>query len=754
VHAEVIARALQLLAADPLRPVGSIAQELGVQPSTLNLHIGRGNGCRQLDKLVDFPDYAAHADSIQASLHTLGHTDQVQALLAAASRGTKRARPDEGSSSGLGAAGTSGKGQTVGAERVFDVMKERLATGKSVRGMERWTRATAWEKDKLGTTLARFPDYPEWRARIEPLAKQLGLIAAHEKLEEPVVVTRFDAHALVAALRLIEQRQRATAEGRLDDPSLKQALYTGVGIPKSLLAAWVTADGSLRRPVTAVARLPGYAQERDEICRLLTELGHANAANALPEEAGTRRPVGASAIAQALAKIAENPQRTRNEIALEVGLSLPTLIPYVGTEGANVEKIAALPDYAAHVDSIRESLKLMGRQDQAAALPQPRQITVPTEDSTSLRMPAQQLVDRANSRLDKIVAVAELLRQDPPMPMVAATESVGVSKRVVRALLDERGAIRDRPSIEQALVGIDDTASRRLDKLLARLAERLDPAPSATGDEPALKRLVLKGGGPTAPDRLLLVDPKTVDPGPNTRNRKEAIYAQNPSLVREPRSYANDRQRQPLRWLSTMLKQQFPRTLEIQCYYDRSKRAIVVSGNAAQVNGQIRQFVASGGMQRMLAEAPPQNLPADAPRTERHRAKLLDRLNPAADPHPTPNSDEIFAAMAEGRFLVPEGRTYSTDMHAERRINDYLQTRMDRTQLAGTMRPCGTCADDIGAEPAEHRGPFWLSKAGRADVVGDTDIERQAHSGFGTSITRARDGRLTFNHDTDSDSDA
>jgi len=675
-HAGLIAQALQMLAADPLRGVGPTARDLNVQQATMSLHIGPGGVCRQLDKLMEFPDYADHAESIRTSLRRLGHADQAEELLDA-SRGSKRLRPPGNSSAAA---------------------RETTATAR-------------------GT---------------------------------------FSAQTLVSALSVIRRRQLATAEGRLDDPSLTQALHTSVGVAKGSLTNWVFSDGKLKKPATAIANMPGYAQERDEIRRLLVELGHAEAAQALPDGPVGRQQLGAKTIALALEMMAENPQRQRGEIALQVGVTLPTLLPYIGTKDANLEKIAALPGYATHVDSIRQSLQRMGRQDQAALLPRP-QMTAPVEGSTSTGMSAQQLVDRANATLDKVVAVAELLRQDRPMTMWAATDSVGASKRVIRALLDERGAVRDRRDIEPALTDIDAAASRSLDTLLARLSERLDPTQPAAADEPPLKRLLLRAAG-TASDRVLLVDRQTMDPGAGTRGRREAIYSQNPSLVHEPRSYAHDRQRQPLRWLSTMLRQQFPRTMEIQCYYDRAQRAIVVSGNATQVNVQIRDFVASGGMQRMLAEEAPQTLPSDAGRAERHRAKLLGRLNPGADPHPTPGSDEIFAAMAEGRFVVPMNSFRDTgtsvDVHAERRIADHLRAPVDRTQLAGTMRPCGTCADQIGAEPAEHRGPFWLSKAGRAGIDGDADIDRQARSGFGTSVTRARDGRLTFSHDTDSDSDA
>lgn len=394
-------------------------------------------------------------------------------------------------------------------------------------------------------------------------------------------------------------------------------------------------------------------------------------------------------------------------------MSKETLAVFIGPNGADVAKIARLCDDSEHFEAIRQALHRMGRSDQANQLPVPVQVPTTmataglagpsTEAGTSaaVLLSAQEFVHRADSTVNKIVAVAELLREDPTMSMLAATQSEGASKRVIRALLDERGALRDRRDIEQMLRDVDPVTSQAIDKLVARLAERLDSAakaPHQPQDEPPLKRLVLEGAG-LAPDRVLLVDRNTMDPGRDTRDRKQAIYSQNRSLVREPRSYEIDRQRQPLRWLSTMPKARFDRAMEVQCYYDAPSRSIVISANALQANAEIDRFIKSGGLGHMLAERAPR--PVDnTQRAERRSAKLLTRLDPAADPPPTQNADEI------------------------------------------------------GAGPDEHRGPFWMSGASRAGTVSNADIDRQARAGVGTSITLARDGRLTFGHDTDSDSDA
>ena len=97
------------------------------------------------------------------------------------------------------------------------------------------------------------------------------------------------------------------------------------------------------------------------------------------------------------------------------------------------------------------------------------------------------------------------------------------------------------------------------------------------------------------------------------------------------------------------------------------------------------------------------------------------------------------------------------DLHAERRIKDFLRTKMrssiDPANLAGTARPCGTCSDEIGADRNAHRGPFWTSGAATAGIDVEASIERHVREGMGTSSTRTPRG-TTFAHDTNSDSEA
>ena len=762
--AALIAAALKMLADDPMRPLVSIGADLDT--SAMTHYLAPGGALRLMDSVRAFPDFEAHTEAICASLRRLGHGEQADTLKA------------------LGpATGTGRERQTLSAQRVHELLADRLA-GKPVsdKTLARWQTPNAWPREDLATRLSKLPDYADWRARIEAQLRQLGVIGKDERLPEPAAARSvFDAHMLVAVLHVIQQRAQAKAEGRLDDPSLKGALYDIADVKQEHMLAWIAADGSLRKPVANVSRLPGYMDERDEIVRLLGELGHAETAAAMPLEPTRAQEIGAGTIAQFLAKIAANPKAPRGATALSVGVTATSLATHItpGNRLKHLDKVADMPGYAEHVQALGNALRALGHADQAALLPAPPQAPAAPEDSAPAKLGAMadDFLHRVGNHLHQVAEVARRMRdeQQANVAMFAVAQETGVSRAWVRALLDERGAIREQPVIEQMLDGVDTHASARLGRLLERLRgqiEGADHAPSSSAGpanastrpgagsiaahgRPTMKPLHMPGAR-FAPDRMLVVKSNTVDPGPNVDKRLATIYRANRELVHPPRSYEPDRQRQPLRWLSTMLRQRFPKSVEVQCYFDASRRSIVVSSNVSTVNESIRRFLASAEFERLLAKPAPPHVD-NQDRLARHEAKLLRRMDPASDPHVGEASDAVLAAIAERRFQVPS-RTYPVDLHAERRINDHMvsesSTRVETEQLAGTMRPCSSCADDLEAKPEVHRGPAWLSRAGRMGFDRDENVDRQVQAGIGTSITRSRKERLTFEHDTDSDSDA
>jgi len=181
-----------------------------------------------------------------------------------------------------------------------------------------------------------------------------------------------------------------------------------------------------------------------------------------------------------------------------------------------------------------------------------------------------------------------------------------------------------------------------------------------------------------------------------------------------------------------------------------------------RINNQLESFLKSGGLEPLLSDAGrPEAATSPAGRQERHIQKLATRMDPASDPHPDTPAEDILAAIAERRFAVPT-RNYrskgnAVELHAERRIANHLALEslapLDTSRLAGTMRPCGVCADEIGAGPEVHRGPDWLSRAATFGVDAEDLLARNIREGVATSVSRTRDGRVTFDLDTDSDSD-
>lgn len=791
VTAELIAKVLGLLAANPNSSLRGISNDLGVAYKNMWKHIQpnpRG-ALKKPEVLMAFADYAHHAASIERSLKQLGHPAP--------------------SATAAGEASNRNERQPFTAERIHLGLVNKIATGKHMdsASMDRWARATSWKARNLAKHLAQMPDYPDYRDRIESSLKKLEILGPQEALPEPAKTTRdssFDAPMLVAALRLTLEREKAKAKN-VRNTLLTRPLHEALDIKRSTLNGWIKAGGRLRKPAGSVSRLRGYEAVHGEIRQLLKELGQHDIAAQLPEVAVRRQEMRTEFIARALAMIAEVPTRQLTVIAPQVGIDRTTLTEYLGTDATSLQfdKIAALADYGAHVDSIRDSLQRLGRQDVAAALRAPAsQVVLPSTQGVQARIPVQNFMSQAETQLPQVMAVARMMRDNPTVTLETALSLVDVSKPVVRLLLDERGGVRHSRGVLQHFEDADGEALARLSQLLDRIARQLGPAtdmPSSNKrpmkalrlrsffrrpvrTEAAEDRTEEKPGAGTrkrprgvdaqdkgffqASDRMLIVDHDTAEPVAGARNQLQRIYAKNASRVHGPRSHAPNRPRQVLRWLSTVLKaqKQFRDGLEIQCCYEPTHGVVVVSSNSLDVNSRLKDFLTSGGLAALLNEqvptaaAPDGRFVVQAPRKDRHREKLSTRMAPAADPHPTLESDALFAAIAEGRFRVPLSEDDDSKfLHAERRILNYVHEELgaplNLDLLAGTMRPCGTCANELRTGPGHHRGPFWMSKASRGGLKGHDDIDRQVREGTGTSVTLSRGGRLTFDHDTDSDSD-
>ena len=290
-----------------------------------------------------------------------------------------------------------------------------------------------------------------------------------------------------------------------------------------------------------------------------------------------------------------------------------------------------------------------------------------------------------------------------------------------------------------------------------------------------MKAIAVRRRNPRRPNAvmMLVVRGWTIDPGPEDQNRMEQIYAQNPELVREPRSFRGDRLRQALRWLSMVSAPVVQRGTEIQCYYEDVLDAIIVSSNSKRDNGRINAFLSGSGLEEALSRLPESEMtdviapvegqdPVNERRLRRHEHKLVKRLDPSRNPHAGSMADPVLAAIRNRRFVVPTRRYRldgkEIDLHAERRIRDYLDENdlpaLRHSQLAGIKRTCMLCAHATGSQPCHHRGPAFSGASAEYELDMDDIVVRNVRDGIGTSVTRTRHGTLTFAHDTDSDSDA
>jgi hypothetical protein len=558
-----------------------------------------------------------------------------------------------------------------------------------------------------------------------------------------------DARLLKQALQALVAHRESTG-GR--GPGLTQAALAGMlsrhGSQVSLwtLADWLSADGRPKRAPSAVANLPGFAQEGDAILEALSALGHHDLAADLVDAApGAPKEVRARDVVTALQALAESPSQGLPKACLDLGFSvaISKYFTSAGRPRTNVETVAALPDFAEHRDALVAALVALGHEADAAALPAPS-------------MPLREAHDQLSRGFDAVVQAVTAMRSQPSLSLVDAARAAGISPQLLGVLAGPDGSLRERASIDDRITGDHGLIRPALSAMLDRLEITLAAGPSQAPPSAPLKVIRLEGGG-RAPDRSLIVHTDSLDVGPNITGRLRQLFKPDPSAVRGPRSYAEERPRQALRWLATVLKRQFPLGVEFQCYFHRATRQIVVSSNVDEVNDGARDFLQGGGLEALLADVEP-DAAAQPTREDRHRARLSRAMGDMSLQDAA--LEDVLAAMAERRFQVP-ARRYSISqktfqLHAERRIKDFVQMldpRFEPQELAGTMRPCGTCADEVGLPHEATRGPFWHSRNAQVGTDTVAIIERNIAAGIRTSITKTRANKLSFDVNTDSDSD-
>jgi hypothetical protein len=506
-----------------------------------------------------------------------------------------------------------------------------------------------------------------------------------------------------------------------------------------VLRVWFKPDGSVKTSSLPVwGKLRGFSEHRDQIHDLLMQLGQQEAADELPQL------TSAALIARMLEVKLE--ARQANEFLSTGDLARKAKTHYirasrsVGEDGAlliNGELLRHYPDYEEHREEIARLLDGLGHAPQAKSLPRP-----PSASDTVLR--------EISDNLYLLDAALRIQRSEPRLSLQEAAERIQAPVHLLEKMT-AKGKVLSAEEIAGRLDEFDKALLPELEKLLQRL--RVTSA-SPAGEEPTMTTRLLAAGNQGLVDRLFVVKGPRMLEATAARGLKE-IYAHNTELVRKPRSFRKERGRQTLRWLATALKRRFPDAVEVQCYYDRSKKKIWASSNRSEVNDRLRSFLSpkSGELMAWLEQSSGKH----DTRIGRHMGKLGRALK---RPEQADKPGQILAAIAKGGFLVPDDVFYldrrQVDLHAERRIMQAVRVEgppLDPSLLAGTMRPCGICADEVGLSTAARRGPFWLSKPAQAFADTPKIVEENRQASIGTSVTETKSGALTLYHDTDSDSD-
>jgi hypothetical protein len=381
-------------------------------------------------------------------------------------------------------------------------------------------------------------------------------------------------------------------------------------------------------------------------------------------------------------------------------------------------------------------LQALGHTGQASRLPPP-----PT--------PGEQFMRAFKEDLYPMAAAVNAMQAEPGLSVREAarrmSDSTELAKRL-EMLVTPGGRVRSLAEVEAKL---PELKLHRHTQELAELLAELQPV------VPKRMRRVLVPGALNFGAKLFIVNKTDDAAGVESTTKKglRAIYAGSEDLVVQPRSFQHDRAQQALRWLSTVLKKEF-KTTEVPCYFDAKRHDVWVSSNSERTNRKIQEFLASDKLKSRLEQG---GANPSASREARHLSKLARKL---AEPEAGGAMAPVLEAMAKKSFVVPTDTVYqhgqAIDLHAERRIKDAFQEatgeKLNLKSLAGTMRPCTVCAEDLALSPTVRRGPAWLSRAGQAFYDGNEIVERNVDRAIPTYASQTRDGKISVKYNTDSDS--
>ena len=508
------------------------------------------------------------------------------------------------------------------------------------------------------------------------------------------------------------------------------------------LRTWFQPDGSPMpgRTGGSFTHLSRFARNREPLVKLLSQLGQKGLVESLPP------PMTAELMAKVLKARAAHPKAGNDELMQLAGVTSHVYHDYLNLSTGALHtdtRLRNLPGYDTHWTEIRDALYQLGHVEQAA------QLRGPITD------PAERLIYDIENEMYALQHALHAMRVEGLSRRQAARRAGLSNPAMLRTLADRQGQVRNLQFIASRLPGDTSAAmAGRLGTAVRRLTELADRDMAVRPLQGRLRKLFVVG-----------LSAARIGGSAQARGLRE-LYADNRDLVRQPRSFENERPRQTLRWLSTALKRWFPDSIEIQTYHDPVKGEIWVSSNLDEVNERLRAFLSSGELMTRLDQFDTRSNHAsrmDRDRTHRQMSKLKNSLDDPSLLH-NEEAQAVLKAMAAGRFRVPPPHEHPNEdgrrvnLHAERRIRDAFIAETgeapDSLKLTGTRRPCGICAKDLQLPPSARRGPIWLSASSRAGYDPVAVADGYAQAGIPTFVTQARDGHWTANQDTDSEAES
>ncbi|MGM9488003.1 hypothetical protein [Ideonella sp. YS5] len=713
-----------------------------------------GSLCRKMYYVARLEGFETHRDEVKGLLQKLGHHEAAEALPAEAPRGPAP-KPDTGSASG------SGTRRNHAAEDVLNILTAARA-GKAVpeimaefgytkSTVNRWISKTKWAGENLAQTLARMEGYEAHRPALQRLA---GAFDLHQgDLPDPAAQRKqhVSAKILCRALTALVERLEHPRADQIKDTL--EALGQAVGLAKNTIAKWLKADGSPRIALASLARLADYGERRVELQRLLKRLGHAEVAKTLPAGAGSSRAYMTTRLLVQALEQAGRGLKSTHAVAAALNISGNLLGGFLTISGGSVRLVdpgclSSLPDYRSEREGLLQALRTLGLEDDARSLP-------------AIKVSATEFLQGLRGKGREAAAAIAELQRDPRLSPADAARRHGLPPDEFAVAVRPGGLVRDRARVEERLERLEPHLSQGLDELLAALRRASKGEASGSGGTSSLMKRVQLAPAGNEPAKVFIV-PQGDTTG-SKRSQLENLYVSNAGLVRGPRSYEGERDRQALRWLSTTLRLLVPDSSEIQCYFDERTGSIAVAAGRTSDLRKIQSLLAGGDFRATARGELNKLVDSMSEREYRHVQKLFGHLKARRKGEDyDPAADLVLDAILKNAFVVPiesfsaNGRTFA--LHAERRLNHWSkQTHgepLDPAHVAGTMRPCGTCAEDLALPDEAHRGPFWLSAAAQANIDTDGAVQRQIDRSIGTSVTRTRENRLTVDVDTDSESDA